>query len=749
MSTLVITNSSAQTRIKFSVTDSISKIPLYGASINILDKMSGINSSGMADEKGEKTLTAVPRHLVNITISYVGYKQFVKEITVANDTVIPIFLIIDKNLLSEVTIKNKRGIIVKPDRLIYIVDQKDAKGKNVVDVLRNVPFVSITSDNMLIKGNSNYQILQDDRISTLSINDLRAMPASRIQSIELITVPSAKYEGQYENVLNIKLKKTDDYIGDISFARIGTRNSGVGTSFTKTNEKANTTVSVNLGYDITKSASQNQTRISKDTLFIINQNGISHQRTPSVGAKYDSEYTLSTDEFIGFGANFNYQDNRLTAIYESTISPINLSTLTNNSTDTKTYNIGLSGNYAKKIGKKNKLSFSNLVQLNNDNYNLTSQSTTPFVINSKNKNTEITSQLDDEITIGKGTQAEVGEKIIFRNYLHTPINDDSLDSKFKYDQSIIAGYLSISKTVNQFYIRVGSRLEETLNYYGTTNYNSLNFLPNALFSYSTNKGKTNSISLSFRRTLKRPSFQLLSTFIDRSTPLGKVTGNPELKNELADIIRISDDCSLGDNSISVAGFYTFGQNVINSERSVYSYFTDIIYNNSGSSRAIGGEVSYNRPLLKNTLFINFSGSIKHYSISGMNQSNNGFISSLNAGFSYNPSPKFSLDLFANYLDNYIALQSKIGHTVFSDLLARYQVKKSSFLIQLTNPIINRINESTNISAPFFKYTGRNTFFGRNIAIGYAYSFGRTKDRDEGTRKVENNDVIDDKSKKKL
>jgi len=66
------------------------------------------------------------------------------------------------------------------------------------------------------------------------------------------------------------------------------------------------------------------------------------------------------------------------------------------------------------------------------------------------------------------------------------------------------------------------------------------------------------------------------------------------------------------------------------------------------------------------------------------------------------------------------------------------------LIQLTNPIINKINQSSIGSGPDFSYSGNNYYLGRGVALAYAFTFGRSKDERQKTKNVENNDLKQEK-----
>lgn len=105
----------------------------------------------------------------------------------------------------------KPGIIYKEGKKILNVDQfKNAGASNLVEVLENAP--SITTDtegNVLLRGSSSYKLLIDGKPAPMTgANLLRQIPPEMVESIEIITNPSAKYEAEgAAGIINLILKK--------------------------------------------------------------------------------------------------------------------------------------------------------------------------------------------------------------------------------------------------------------------------------------------------------------------------------------------------------------------------------------------------------------------------------------------------------------------------------------------------------------------------------------------------------------
>lgn len=123
--------------------------------------------------------------------------------------------------LSEVEVKAIRPLIkAEIDRLAYDVQgDGDAKTSTVIEMLRKVPLVTVDAeDNIRVKGATNFKIYKNGHPDpTLSSNPkevLRAIPASMIKRIEVITEPGAKYDAEGVGaILNIVMNDTGSMNG--------------------------------------------------------------------------------------------------------------------------------------------------------------------------------------------------------------------------------------------------------------------------------------------------------------------------------------------------------------------------------------------------------------------------------------------------------------------------------------------------------------------------------------------------------
>jgi len=145
---------------------------------------------------------------------------------------------------------------LKLDKKIFNVEKNfGTAGGTGEDVLKQVPSVSVDMDGKVTLRNATPQIFVDGKPTTLTIDQI---PAEAIESVEVITNPSAKYEasGGQGGILNIVLKKEKriGYNGNVR-AGIDQRGKGnIGGDFNIREGKLNAFLSgnVNQRYSITK-----------------------------------------------------------------------------------------------------------------------------------------------------------------------------------------------------------------------------------------------------------------------------------------------------------------------------------------------------------------------------------------------------------------------------------------------------------------------------------------------------------------
>jgi len=151
-----------------------------------------------------------------IKVSFVGYSADGKSVSVepgqSEVIVDTIFLAATITNLNEVTVEAERlkGKELV-DRTVYAIPSVMAKASNTgYDLLKKIPQVNVDfQNNITLNGSSNFIIQVDGRQRDREY--LAKLLPSDIESIEIISNPSGKYEGNIDGVINIILKKEARY----------------------------------------------------------------------------------------------------------------------------------------------------------------------------------------------------------------------------------------------------------------------------------------------------------------------------------------------------------------------------------------------------------------------------------------------------------------------------------------------------------------------------------------------------------
>ena len=165
----------------------------------------------------------------SLTISAVGYKTISREIFLANPVdgkaivknIGTIKLLRQPKMLANVIVT---AVATPPmqfgiDRKIFNVEKNiTAQGGTAVDVMKNIPSLSVDVDGNVQMRNSLTQIFIDGRPTILTLDQI---PADDIERVELITNPSAKYDASSAGgIINIVMKK-NKRVGLNGIASIG------------------------------------------------------------------------------------------------------------------------------------------------------------------------------------------------------------------------------------------------------------------------------------------------------------------------------------------------------------------------------------------------------------------------------------------------------------------------------------------------------------------------------------------------
>ena len=191
-------------KITGTVYDLESKHPIEYATIILYHTANDSMVTGtISKPDGYFELDQLPYDNYYLLISFIGYSQQRIDAIVlteeqSNAAVGEILLSPDAQILSEIEIvADHHTIDYQIDKKVISVNQMlSSASMSAVEILENVPSIRVDIEgNVSLRGSSGITVLIDGKPTILDASDiLSQIPASSIQSIEIITNPSAKYE---------------------------------------------------------------------------------------------------------------------------------------------------------------------------------------------------------------------------------------------------------------------------------------------------------------------------------------------------------------------------------------------------------------------------------------------------------------------------------------------------------------------------------------------------------------------------
>ncbi len=571
--------------IKGKVIDSSTKKVIDYANVSLFSaKDSSVINGTVSNSKGEFIITNVRPGKYYAKISFVGYKSTV--ITNINITSksqaaeLGLVSIVPSSIqMSGVVVRaDKEMIVTNLDKQVINVD-KDlvSSSGSALDVMQNIPAIQVDIDgNISLRGNSNVTILVDGKpsgFSGLSSNDvLTQIPANSIQSVEVVTNPSSKYDPDgTAGIINIVLKKKSNP----GFNGVFNLNAGTGNKYNGTANFNYRTGDLNFFGDIGGRFNQfNRTGLSDRTntygsnLNYLDQTNSSKNNFNMGNFHFGTEYMLN--DFNTISGSVQYR--RFYSTNSGGISNYQLDSastledyfLTNTSGNRSLQGINYSLDYTKDFEQKGRqltadimyLDFSmNSASITDMNYLLTGGSTSSLPSSSinntyANSNKLLIIQSNYVQPFSKTSRLEAGFKSSIRNlgmdynyFNYDPSGNDWINNlgrsnNFSYQEQIHAIYAIYTGSIGGFKFQGGLRGEDaitksTLLNEGTT-YNShyYSLYPSIYFAYDFSP--VDEFRVSYTRRVDRPKPWNLNPFINYSDSLNLSKGNPNLMPQYTD-----------------------------------------------------------------------------------------------------------------------------------------------------------------------------------------------------------------------
>lgn len=751
------------------VTEATSGTPIEFASVRLLNAAdSSLIQGTVTGADGTFTLPE-PEQPAWLEVSFIGFEP-VRLTDLSPEQLATIRLGAASQTLDEVTVRAERSQTeFRLDRRVFNVGQDlSAGGATALEVLNNVPSVTVSIEGQIaLRGSSGVQILINGKPSVLAAdggNALGTITADMIESVEVITNPSAKYDAAgTAGIINIILKKEDrrGLNGSVTLNTGTPNNHSIGLSINRRTEHFNLFGQLGAGYRTFPADLVTRNR-DLQTGTIIESDGDTDKNETFTNLILGTDYHIDANNVLSLTGHFAYE-------WEDEFSRLRFGQfdssgglvddwLRNEVTEATNPKWQYELRYQRKFAvptaapdddRKHEL----LLSAIGNSFTKDQASTFTTEVFSGEAvfgdqrtrtdfgETEYTLGLDYVRPIGTSMSLELGGQ-----YLYTDTGNDfsvsdrenndfivvpELTNNFTFDQGVGAAYTTLSYESKSWGVKGGLRLEhtnvttllETNETESERNY--LNLFPSFHTSYTVSERI--SLQAGYSRRIYRPGLWQLNPFLNIRNSFNVRTGNPDLGPEYTDSYEITGIWTAGALSTNLSAYYrftdraiervTFLEDGINITRPINLGTTDAAGLEFNAKLVAAEWLTFNTDMNYNTFRRNADLNGQNFDFSA-----DQFWSRLTA--KAKPTGTLEIELTGNYQSGYQTLQGNVSGTGWLDLGARQKIADGRWVLNLSvrDAFATRIFESTLTQPSFTQYDW--TRRGRFVILGLSYGFGK-------------------------
>jgi predicted secreted protein len=777
-------------RVYGKILDNATGLPVEYASVQVLwySKDSLLGGS-LVKPNGDFAVDGLPSFgQIRVKVQFIGYKNYIQKVYLSPPDKVDqdlgdIRLMLDDKTTREVEITaEKSTVTLGIDRRIYNVDKDlSAKGGTAVDVMKNVPGVTVDADGNAQLRNQSPTIFVDGRPTSLT---LQQIPADQIDRVEIITNPSVKFDASATGgILNIVMKRNTKpgYNGMLmSYIGTGDRYGGMANLNLKGGPwnvslmySYNQSINNNNGY--TNRTQLNDT--TKTVLGYFNQKNIARMSNRFNFGKIGIDYNINNRNTITFsemimGGEFNTNDNQNYAV----LGPNQTTYLSGDRINNQTAKFNhftsqlLYRKTFPKIGKELTFDLNNNFTISNNSYlfstfmpydslgNRTGENFYQKNIGSTDAN-QFTFQADYVNPISETKKIELGVKSYYK-YSDSKNNtanaivtaetferDSAMSNHYIIDDIINAAYINYSaKTFFGIGYQAGLRFEQSyysgkivdknlaFSYSYPSNSNDIlkSLFPAIYFSKKLKKNQE--LQLNVSRKIQRPNFFQLMPFVMFADNQNRRIGNPQLKPEFRNISEINYNKIFSKGSYLGSGYFRYEEQPITE----IAYFSP----NPGESTVlinttINGKNSFRYGIentVKLTFFKNLDVTLNanafYIYIKGLVVENQpevtaeGYAYNTKGTISYKFPKNITLQVNGNYESPRILLLGYSKPIYSMDVSLNYMIKTKWILNATLSDAFNTRVSGTHYETPFYVQDLSRRRETRYVRFTVSYLFGK-------------------------
>jgi len=533
------------------------------ASVSLLQAQdSTLIKGSITEDNGSYLFNNLPDGNYLIAINMIGYGKVFKgpyQITAARKTHVigDVRLLPTSKQLSTVNVVSRKPLVERQvDKTVLNIENSVlAAGNTALEILQKAPGVSVDKDgNISLRGKKGVMVMLDGKPTYMSsdqlANLLRATEGNAIQSIELITNPSSKYDAAGNSgIINIKLKKNRNY------GTNGSVNAGAGygryykasTGLSLNHREKKFNVFGDINYQRRKSfhnldIDRINNTATDQTYFTQTSEQLSLRK--NYNFKGGLDYFINDNHTIGVAVNgyrsTGWREANVLTLIGSSPMQTDSSVVAFNPNDFKytgiTYNVNYKGvidTAGQELNADMDFSKYSSDQTNNyNNYYLNSagqavrmpyifRNAMPATVKIWAAKVDYTYPFSKKMKLDAGLKSSVvttDNNSIFDNFLDNTWTPDLIRSnQFIYDENINAAYVNLKREIGSTTIQLGLRGEQTNSKGNSITENKVserhyfNLFPTLFLNQVLSKN--HEMGFSYSRRIDRPDYESLNPFV--------------------------------------------------------------------------------------------------------------------------------------------------------------------------------------------------------------------------------------------
>ncbi|NIJ55834.1 TonB-dependent receptor domain-containing protein [Dyadobacter arcticus] len=605
----------------------------------------------VADENGVFTITNVSPGNYILRVTNMGYQtRVVANVKVAAEGNLVdlgnIVLVAEAQKLSEVLVKGERSMIVDDIDKKMVTIGKDllANSNNVSDLLEKIPAVSLDENgNPQVRGKGNVVVLIDGKPSNLYGSDLptilQSFPANLIERIDVMTTPSAKYEGEgASGVIDIITKKS----------KIRGTNGGMRLSLgNKNNHNASGNLNYRAGkFGLNASLSGNtramtwKRTLSRDNFISENtshleQSGKGGNNGNNTFGRVGMNYDINEKNSLELGMNYSRDNSRNNSnlLNETSLVPgvVSESFRRINRGKGNGNNVNFNFDYRKKFADKDhQFNFTSSYSLggsDGESYYMQESAIDSLMRSQQNLrhsnrkslflNTDYTWPITPKSTLEVGLRSRMSSNDNTNSFYNMNREtgsyefDQNISNVFAYSDATYTGLMTFSQKTDLWGMRAGLRVtdyNQNIDQISIGREFGVHFLTLVPSLALTRKlGESSQMKLNYSRRVQRPEADWLNPYTDVSDPRNVKSGNPNLRPEFTHKAEMGYSNYESSGGFGPSLFMDYSNNAITQIRTIDESGISLTrYDNVGRELAYGLETDFSQKIGE-VLKINGSG----------------------------------------------------------------------------------------------------------------------------------------------